>query len=153
MLRRVAQHLFRSIRDVISNDLFLQHEELKLIDHVSIGVSDMTRSRAFYDAALKSLGYTALSEDSESLGYGKDHVQLWVNTAEKPVTPDLASGLHLCFSAPTRESVKAFFVKALGAGGSDNGRPGLRADYGPSYFAAFVIDPNGYRIEAYYNEE
>ncbi len=59
------------------------------------------------------------------------------------------SGLHVCFAAPTRKSVDAFHKSALASGGSDNGKPGLRADYGENYYAAFVIDPDGYRIEAY----
>ena len=61
----------------------------------------------------------------------------------------MESGLHFCFSAPTRESVDAFHRAALGAGGRDNGVPGLRANYGPTYYAAFVTDPDGYRIEAH----
>jgi catechol 2,3-dioxygenase-like lactoylglutathione lyase family enzyme len=62
---------------------------------------------------------------------------------------DDESGLHLCFSAPTRRSVDAFHAAALAAGGRDNGAPGVRADYGANYYAAFVVDPDGYRIEAY----
>ena len=62
---------------------------------------------------------------------------------------DDKSGLHVCFDAPTRKSVDAFHKAALGAGGRDNGKPGLRGDYGPNYYAAFVVDPDGYRIEAY----
>lgn len=120
-----------------------------MIDHVSIGVSDISRTRKFYDAVLKPLGYACLSEDEASLGYGKDQVQLWANVAARPVEADMASGLHFCFVAPTRKSVEAFHEAALAAGGRDNGKPGLRADYGEGYYAAFVIDPDGYRIEAY----
>lgn len=120
-----------------------------MIDHVSIGVSDIARSRKFYEAALKALGYTCLSEGETSRGYGKDRVQFWVNVAEKPVKADLHSGLHFCFEAPTRESVDAFYREAMAARGRDNGKPGLREDYGANYYAAFVIDPDGYRIEAY----
>jgi catechol 2,3-dioxygenase-like lactoylglutathione lyase family enzyme len=61
----------------------------------------------------------------------------------------MQSGLHFCFAAPTRKSVDAFHVAALGAGGKDNGGPGLRESYGDNYYAAFVIDPDGYRLEAY----
>jgi len=74
---------------------------------------------------------------------------LWVGRAERPVEPDLKSGLHVCFGAPTRRAVDAFHAAALKAGGTDNGRPGLRPDYGAAYYAAFVIDPDGYRLEAY----
>ena len=63
--------------------------------------------------------------------------------------PEPRSGLHFCFTAPTRKSVDAFHQAAIRHGGSDNGKPGLRADYGANYYAAFVVDPDGYRIEAY----
>ncbi len=66
---------------------------------------------------------------------------------------DAKSGLHFCFSAPNKQSVAAFHEAALKSGGRDNGKPGVRAEYGPNYYAAFVIDPDGYRIEAYCGQE
>jgi len=120
-----------------------------MIDHVSIGVRDIARSKRFYDAALKLLGYRCLSESEGSLGYGSDAVAFWISTAAHPVAPDLKSGLHFCFAAPNPNSIDAFHAAALAAGGSDNGKPGLRADYGPNYYTAFVVDPDGYRIEAH----
>ena len=120
-----------------------------MLNHVSIGVRDIARTKRFYDAALKPLGYTCLSAGDTSLGYGKDAVALWISASDKPVPPDTASGLHFCFDAPTRKSVAAFHSGALDAGGKDNGKPGLRADYGENYYAAFAVDPDGYRIEAY----
>ena len=120
-----------------------------MIDHISMGISDIARTKRFYDAALEPLGYSCLSEGTDSLGYGKDAVALWILAVERPVPPDAKSGLHVCFTAPTRKSVDAFHAMALATGGSDNGAPGLRADYGPNYYAAFVADPDGYRIEAY----
>jgi catechol 2,3-dioxygenase-like lactoylglutathione lyase family enzyme len=72
-----------------------------------------------------------------------------VGEATQPVRPDTGSGLHFCFSAPTREAVDGFHVAALSTGGADNGAPGLRSDYGADYYAAFVVDPDGYRLEAY----
>jgi catechol 2,3-dioxygenase-like lactoylglutathione lyase family enzyme len=120
-----------------------------MINHVSIGVRDVARAKRFYDAALAPLGYSCLSESPGSLGYGRDTVQLWIGSAERPVAADSASGLHVCFDAPTRASVDAFHAAGLEAGGRDNGKPGLRADYGPRYYAAFIVDPEGYRIEAY----
>ena len=120
-----------------------------MINHVSIGVADIGRTRRFYDAALSPLGYKCLSEDAASLGYGGDAVAFWIGAAKRPVPPDDASNLHFCFEAPTRRSVDQFHAAALSAGGRDNGRPGPRPDYGPDYYAAFVIDPDGYRIEAY----
>jgi catechol 2,3-dioxygenase-like lactoylglutathione lyase family enzyme len=112
-------------------------------------VCDVAAAKRFYDAALKPLGYSCLSEGVDSLGYGPDAVAFWVNAAKRPVSADEESGLHFCFAAPTRQSVDAFHAAGLRAGGRDNGQPGLRPDYGADYYAAFVIDPNGYRIEAY----
>ena len=120
-----------------------------MIDHISIGVRDVGKTKRFYDAALKPLGYQCLSESEGSLGYGSEAVALWISSAEHPVAADMKSGLHFCFSAPTQRSVDAFHAAALSSGGRDNGKPGLRADYGPGYYAAFVIDPDGYRLEAH----
>lgn len=123
-----------------------------MFDHVSIGVADIARTRRFYDAALKPLGYTLLSDGESSLGYGAKAVSLWIGAAKKPVKPDMESGLHFCFEAPDRKAVDAFYAAALKTGGKDNGKPGVRADYSPTYYAAFAIDPDGYRIEAYYGK-
>jgi catechol 2,3-dioxygenase-like lactoylglutathione lyase family enzyme len=120
-----------------------------MIDHLSFGVRDVARTKRFYDAALAPLGYTCLSAGEASLGYGDAAVTLWISATERPVPADDKSGLHVCFAAPTRQSVDAFHAAALAAGGTDNGKPGLRPDYGASYYAAFVVDPDGYRIEAY----
>lgn len=120
-----------------------------MLNHISIGVRDIKRTKAFYDAALKPLGYTCLSAGDASLGYGDTGVAFWISATKSPVEPNEASGLHVCFTAPTRKSVDAFHKAALGAGGRDNGKPGVRADYDPTYYAAFVVDPDGYRIEAY----
>lgn len=120
-----------------------------MLDHVSIGASDIARAKRFYDAAFQPLGYRCLSEGADSLGYGRDAVTWWIGASERPVPAHAASGLHFCFTAPTRDSVKAFHAAALRNGGHDNGRPGLREDYGPDYYAAFVVDPDGYRLEAY----
>ncbi len=120
-----------------------------MLDHVSIGVRDIDAARRFYDAALTPLGYKCLSHDAGSLGYGRDRVAFWISASERPVPPDDGSGLHFCFAAPTRKSVDAFHVAALDAGGRDNGKPGLRPEYDPNYYAAFAIDPDGYRVEAH----
>lgn len=120
-----------------------------MFDHVSIGVRDTVAAKRFYDAALTPLGYACLSDSPDSLGYGKGSVALWISAAERPVAADEKSGLHFCLAAPSRESVQAFYEAALAQGGRDNGGPGIRADYGADYYAAFVIDPDGYRLEAY----
>jgi len=120
-----------------------------MLDHVSIGVRDIAAARRFYDAALAPLGYRCLSEAPDSLGFGQEAPAFWISAVTAPVPADPASGLHFCFTAPTRASVDAFHAAALAAGGKDNGAPGLRPDYGPNYYAGFVVDPAGYRIEAY----
>jgi catechol 2,3-dioxygenase-like lactoylglutathione lyase family enzyme len=120
-----------------------------MIEHVSIGVRDLARAKRFYDAALKPLGYTCLNETDGSLGYGGKRIAFWISAVDHPVLPDLNSGLHFCFAAPTPTSVDAFHQAALAAGGRDNGKPGLRADYSSGYYAAFAIDPDGHRIEAH----
>jgi catechol 2,3-dioxygenase-like lactoylglutathione lyase family enzyme len=120
-----------------------------MFDHISIGVRNIGAARRFYDATFKPLGYKCLYEAEGSLGYGKDAPQFWVSLSERPVPADPSSGLHFCFEAPTRTSVDAFHAAALAAGGRDNGKPGLRADYGDKYYTAFVVDPDGFRIEAH----
>ena len=120
-----------------------------MLDHVSIGVRDIAAARRFYDAALAPLGYACLSHDETSLGYGRDAAAFWVLASPHPVPANPQSGLHVCFAAPTRQSVEAFHAGALGAGGRDNGKPSLRPEYDPAYYAAFVIDPDGYRVEAH----
>jgi catechol 2,3-dioxygenase-like lactoylglutathione lyase family enzyme len=123
-----------------------------MLDHISIGVRDIARTKRFYDAALKSLGYSCLSAGETSLGYGTHSVAFWISQTSSPVPADPNSGLHFCFSAPTRKSVDAFHKAALSAGGRDNGKPGVRKDYGADYYAGFVVDPDGYRLEAYCNK-
>ncbi len=124
-----------------------------MFDHVSLGVGDIARSRRFYDAALEPLGVVALSVGDDSLGYGKDAVALWLSVSASAVVADPRSGLHFCFKAPSRAAVGEFHRAGLAAGGRDNGAPGLRADYGPTYYAAYVVDPDGYRLEALCDKE
>ncbi|HZZ61322.1 MAG TPA: VOC family protein [Roseiarcus sp.] len=119
-----------------------------MFDHISIGVRDIARAKAFYDRALEPLGFRRLSTAEDSLGYGRESVGLWISATPSPVPEDPRSGLHICFAAPDRQSVAAFHAAALTAGGRDNGGPGIRADYSADYFAAFVVDPDGYRLEA-----
>jgi catechol 2,3-dioxygenase-like lactoylglutathione lyase family enzyme len=120
-----------------------------MIDHVSIGVRDVAKTKRFYDVTLGELGYKCLSESDGSLGYGEGSVAFWILQTPSPVVADERSGLHCCFSAPSRKSVDAFHAAALRSGGRDNGPPGVRADYADNYYAAYVIDPDGYRLEAY----
>jgi len=120
-----------------------------MISHVSIGVRDLVKAGRFYDTALAALGYKRLYDSTDALGYGEKSPELWVMKVERPVKPDEASGLHLCFDAADRVGVDAFHKAGIKAGGRDNGKPGVRKDYGDNYYAAFLIDPEGYRLEAY----
>ncbi|ABC90071.1 probable lactoylglutathione lyase protein [Rhizobium etli CFN 42] len=123
-----------------------------MFDHISIGVKDLERARRFYDAALAPLGYERLSNSDGMIGYGPEQVGLWVMQVAHPVVADMQSGLHFCFVAPNEAAVDAFYAAAIASGGTDNGEPGIRPDYGRFYYAAFVIDPDGYRLEAYFNK-
>ncbi|HSQ81380.1 MAG TPA: VOC family protein [Casimicrobiaceae bacterium] len=126
-----------------------------MLHHISLGVTDIERAAAFYDAALEPLGYVRVwsdlrpGEQGQAVGYGSlgggDRLALrQVRGASLGAMP----GFHVAFEAPSRPAVAGFHAAALSAGAIDNGPPGLREHYGPSYFAAFVIDPDGYRLEA-----
>ena len=120
-----------------------------MFDHASLGVANFDRAKAFYDAALKPLGYHCVMAFDGVAAYGAspEQPQLWIGQAKgEPVAP--AAGSHIAFSAPDRPAVDAFHKAALAAGGRDNGAPGLRPHYHPDYYGAFVIDPDGHRIEA-----
>ena len=116
-----------------------------MYDHVGLRVSDLGASVRFYRAALAPLGCELCSEDAASAGLGPPGAPaLWLVRAE-----DVGErGAHLAFRAPDRAAVERFFERGLQAGGRDNGAPGLRSDYGPSYFAAFLVDPDGNNVEA-----
>ena len=94
-----------------------------MIDHVSIGVRDIAAAKRFYDAALKPLGYTCLIEIEGTLGYGKGGAAFWVSAAERPVSPDEKSGLHICFTAPTRSCVDQFTGPRCASAGVITARP------------------------------
>jgi catechol 2,3-dioxygenase-like lactoylglutathione lyase family enzyme len=121
-----------------------------MLDHVSLGVSDLWRSRRFYDAVLRPLGMARLLDfEDRGSDYGAMSAPLGVEftiTMERHVEP--GSGVHLCFRAVNRQAVMDFHAAALREGGSDDGAPGLRAVYHANYFGAFVRDPDGHRIEA-----
>ena len=125
---------------------------MSMIDHLSLGVRNLDQSRAFYDAALAPLGYRRSFDREDVSGYGsrephplgEQALAFWIGVAPDALPLDG----HICFRAADRGSVDAFYRAALDAGGRDNGVPGLRPQYHASYYAAFVIDPNGYRLEA-----
>jgi catechol 2,3-dioxygenase-like lactoylglutathione lyase family enzyme len=120
-----------------------------MLDHVSIGVRDIERSCRFYDRVLATLGYHRKHTNPEAVGYASERADFWLNPTATPVPEDMGSGLHFCFLARSTAEVDRFHAEGLAAGGRDNGAPGLRPQYGPTYYGSFVIDPDGYRIEAY----
>ena len=119
-----------------------------MIDHISVGVSDLGRAARFYEATLAPLGLLRLVMRPATVGYGKSYPEFWINLRAnmKPVEPE--SGTHICLRAKTTADVDAFHAAALAAGGRSDGAPGLRPHDRVKYYAAFVIDPDGNRIEA-----
>lgn len=127
------------------------------ISHIGIPVSDIEKSRAFYEAALKPLGMEVTMEvgpdQTESggtaIGFGAkgDNGLFWIGDNER-----VGEGVHVAFEAASHQEVDAFHAAALAAGGKDNGAPGPRPHYGPHYYAAFVLDPDGANIEAVFDK-
>jgi catechol 2,3-dioxygenase-like lactoylglutathione lyase family enzyme len=119
-----------------------------MIHHVSVGSSDLARSRIFYQAAIPPLGYRLISEDEQSLGYGAG---TFAFSVERPLDGRPASGgngTHIAFAARDRGAVDAFHREGLANGGRDAGAPGLRPEYDANYYGAFLFDPDGNKIEA-----
>jgi catechol 2,3-dioxygenase-like lactoylglutathione lyase family enzyme len=120
-----------------------------MLSHLSFGVANLARAGAFYDAVLRPLGYVRAWEGEHGIGYGppggNDKLALFAQ--DGPVTPP-GAGFHLALAAPSCAAVDAFHAEALRLGGRDDGRPGLRPDYSPTYYAAFVFDLDGYKLEA-----
>ena len=118
-----------------------------MLDHLGIDVSDYGHSKAFYLAALKPLGLTLLMEPaSNACGFGDPADRkpfFWIYDRQ-----NVNRGVHIAFSAPDRTTVDAFHAAALTAGAQDNGEPGVREIYHPSYYGAFVLDPEGNNVEA-----
>jgi catechol 2,3-dioxygenase-like lactoylglutathione lyase family enzyme len=125
-----------------------------VFDHVSLGATDLERSGGFYDAALAPLGYVRLWRQGRGIGYGPPgfhgEAPFAIVLAEKASPPGV--GCHLAFAAPSRDEVDRFHAAALAHGGVDEGSPGLRLNYDPGYYAAFVRDPDGHRLEAVVHE-
>ncbi len=124
------------------------------LDHVSVGVRDVKRSKSFYDAVLAPLGMTTtwpveIGGHLVGVGYGRgDKFWFWIQLPINGQPPSIGNGVHVAFAAATRTDVDAFFIAALEHGGIEDGRPGLRTEYHPDYYGAFVRDPDGNKIEA-----
>nr|HEX4316281.1 VOC family protein [Kofleriaceae bacterium] len=121
-----------------------------MFDHLSLGVTDLARASAFYDATLAPLGHVRLFQSPRAVCYGPRGF-----AGDEPpfaILPAAAAApavrFHLAFSAPSRDAVDQFHAAAVAAGGTDDGPPGLRRNYNPTYYAAFVLDPDGHRVEA-----
>ncbi len=118
-----------------------------MIDHLAFDVTDIARSRVFYAAALKPLGFRIVAEEKDGdttvVMFGVEEPEFVIADKDRP-----GEANHVAFRAETRAQVDAFYKAALVAGGRDNGGPGARENYGPTYYAAFVFDPDGFNIEA-----
>ena len=119
-----------------------------MIDHVSIAVRDLAGSARFYEAVLATLGYARIVTRPGTIGFGKKYPEFWLNErrAMTPVDPD--SGVHVCLRARGADAVQAFHATAIKAGGTSDGEPGPRSGQIKGYYAAFIRDPEGNRIEA-----
>jgi catechol 2,3-dioxygenase-like lactoylglutathione lyase family enzyme len=126
-------------------------ERRVVIDHMTIGVRDLERSRRFYRAALEPLGFGELgswSEEQREIAFGPPGIDdFGISSEYEP-----GGQLHVAFSADSREAVDAFHAAALAAGATDNGAPGERPEYAPGYYGAFVLDPDGHNVEAVFHE-
>ena len=120
---------------------------MSIIDHVGLATTDFVRSMAFYSAALGTLGIKPLVEFTEGghshAGFGRDRPTFWIGSGKQH-----RGEAHVAFVAGSRAEVDAFYTAALANGGRDNGKPGLRPHYHANYYGAFVLDPDGYNIEA-----
>ncbi len=130
-----------------------------MIDHISIGVTDLARAKRFYDDVLATIGCACIftvdvpGEGAVTHGYGEigsDHPRFWIGLPEKRIdcSANAEGGAHICFQAKSRAHIDAFHAAALKAGGKDNGKPGLRPQYHENYYGAFVFDLDGNKIEA-----
>jgi catechol 2,3-dioxygenase-like lactoylglutathione lyase family enzyme len=119
-----------------------------MIDHVSVGVRDLEQSTRFYESALAPLGLARLVTRPATVGFGKSYPEFWINLRADMAKVPASSGIHICLRATTAGEVDAFHAAAVEAGGHSDGAPGLRPHDRVRYYAAFVIDPDGNRIEA-----
>jgi catechol 2,3-dioxygenase-like lactoylglutathione lyase family enzyme len=119
-----------------------------VIDHVSVGVRELERAARFYEMTLAPLGLSRLVTRPATIGFGKNYPEFWINLRADMAAGQRDSGVHICLRAKSTAEVDAFHAAALNAGGSSEGTPGLRPHDRMRYYAAFIVDPDGNRIEA-----
>lgn len=117
-----------------------------MIDHVSVAVRDMAAAARFYETLLATIEMVKLEDRPATVGFGKTYPEFWINVRAGEI--QTSNGAHICFRARTPLMVDAFHAAALAAGGSSDGIPGLRSHHGEGYYAAFIRDPDGNRVEA-----
>jgi catechol 2,3-dioxygenase-like lactoylglutathione lyase family enzyme len=123
-------------------------ENPSIMHHISIGTNDFDRATAFYDQVMAAIGAKRVFEFPGAVAYGQEFPELWVQTPIDGATASCGNGSHFAFIAPSRDAVQAFYDAALAAGGTSDGEPGPRPDYGTDYFGCFIRDPDGHKIEA-----
>lgn len=119
-----------------------------MIHHVSVGTNDVARSREFYDAVMPILGLSLMKESKASVDYGSGHLVFSAETPLDGQSATVGNGSHIAFDLEYRTQVDRFYEAALANGGTSDGAPGVRDNYDPHYYAAFVFDPDGHKIEA-----
>lgn len=129
---------------------------MSILDHLTLVVGDYSRSKAFYEKALASMGITLVMEFGSGGGFGRDgKPEFWIGTGptsfHRPEHLKIITPTHVAFAARNRAEVDAFYQAAIAAGGKDFGPPGVRAHYHPNYYGAFVLDPDGHDIEAVFH--
>lgn len=121
---------------------------LPVFSHVSLGTNDFPRARKFYDAVLATLQMKCVMNYDEGAGYGREMPEFWIQLPHDGQAANPGNGTHVCFGAASEQEVQDFHRTALAHGGEDEGKPGLRKEYSDNYYAAFVRDPDGNKIEA-----
>jgi catechol 2,3-dioxygenase-like lactoylglutathione lyase family enzyme len=120
-----------------------------MLHHVSVGARDMAKAAAFYDKVLATLGYKRVMDIMpHAVGYGATEPEFWIGRPANGKSASVGNGVHISFAAPNKNAVQAFHAAALKSGGTDEGPPGPRPDYGPDYYAAFCRDLDGNKLEA-----
>lgn len=119
-----------------------------MISHVSVGVRDVARAATFYDAVLATLGYKRVYAREFANAWGETFPTFWAQTPFDEKAPSPGNGVHVCFNASSKNAVDAFHAAGLRNGGTCDGAPGLRPQYTPNYYGAFLKDPDGKKIEA-----